>query len=124
VTSFLSVNGIPLRDEYDPARPNDYATIRRQREEARKEAEREAERQEAMRRAEAAAVALEAARPDEARDLPPGAAMDVASGDDDTAALPMAVSSGEDAYLRRGRSSVCINCMLDLNGAKTDSDLV
>ena len=103
VTSFLSVNGAPLRDEYDPGRPNDYAAIRRQREEARKEAEREAERQEAMRRAEAAAIALEAARPDEARDLAPGGAQDMASSDAGAAASPMAAASGEEAYLCRGR---------------------
>lgn len=31
--SFLSANGAPLQNEYDPARPNDYAAIRRKREE-------------------------------------------------------------------------------------------
>lgn len=108
--SFLSQNGAPLTDEYDPARPNDYAAIRRKREAARKEVEREAERQEAMRRAE---QALQAARPDEARDSNDaqvsgmGDMRDVSDGAGPGsglgAAAPLAAASGEEAYQRRAR---------------------
>ena len=46
--------GAGVRDEYDPARPNDYEEICREREAQRVVAEAEAERQERL-RAEAAA---------------------------------------------------------------------
>lgn len=39
----------PRRDEYDPAKPNDYEEVRRQRDQQRREAEAEAARQEALR---------------------------------------------------------------------------
>ena len=38
-----------LRDEYDPAKPNDYEEIRRQREQQRISAEQAAQQQEALR---------------------------------------------------------------------------
>lgn len=46
--NFFSLNG-PIREEYDPARPNDYEDIRRARERQRIDAEREAESQEELR---------------------------------------------------------------------------
>lgn len=82
---------------------------------ARKEAEREAERQEAMRRAE---LALQAARPDEARDDGPlpmdhsgrdgsgggsGLGSSPAGGNLGLSGAPTAAASGEEAFLRRGR---------------------
>lgn len=41
--------GQNLKDEYDPARPNDYEQVRKERERLRREAEAEAERQERLR---------------------------------------------------------------------------
>lgn len=49
--SFFSLD---IRNEYDPARPNDYEEIRRDRERQRVEADREAERQEELRAQKAA----------------------------------------------------------------------
>lgn len=46
------MNGEPLKDEYDPSRPNDYEEISKERERRRKEAEEEAERQARLREAE------------------------------------------------------------------------
>lgn len=49
--SFFSLD---IQNEYDPARPNDYEEIRRDRERQRVDAEREAERQEELRAQKAA----------------------------------------------------------------------
>jgi len=50
--TFFSVNGEPIKDEYDPSRPNDYEAVREERERKRKEAEEEAERQAKLREIE------------------------------------------------------------------------
>lgn len=51
--SFLkAVNGEPLRDEYDPSKPNDFEDIMREREKRKKAAEEEAERAARLREAE------------------------------------------------------------------------
>ena len=56
------------REEYDPAKPNDYEAVCRAREQQRREAEAEAARQERLRaEAEAARLAAEAARAEEDR---------------------------------------------------------
>lgn len=63
--TFFSVNGEPIKDEYDPSRPNDYEAVREERERKRKEAEEEAERQAKLRE-------IEQVRGMSARVLPPG----------------------------------------------------
>ncbi|KAK9840158.1 hypothetical protein WJX74_004307 [Apatococcus lobatus] len=83
-------------EEYDPAHPNDYEEICRQREAKRKEVEIEAARQEALRRAE-----LQLQQESDA-----GAQL--AAQDDP--AIPAARDvdlnvSGEEAFLRRGRAN-------------------
>jgi hypothetical protein len=50
--SFFSVDGEPIKDEYDPSKPNDYEAIREQREKKRRDAEEEAERQAKLREIE------------------------------------------------------------------------
>ena len=45
---------LDIQNEYDPARPNDYEEIRRDRERQRVDAEKEAERQEELREQKAA----------------------------------------------------------------------
>lgn len=50
--SFFTVNGQPLKDEYDPSKPNDYEDIIKDRERKRKEAEEEAQRLASMREIE------------------------------------------------------------------------
>lgn len=51
--SFLkAMNGEPLKDEYDPSKPNDYEELMRQREQRKKAAEEEAERAARLREAE------------------------------------------------------------------------
>jgi hypothetical protein len=54
--------GSNVKDEYDPARPNDYEEICREREQQRRDADAEAERQEQL-RAEATAREVRAAPP-------------------------------------------------------------
>lgn len=51
--SFLkALNGDPLKDEYDPSKPNDYEDIMKEREKRKKAAEEEAERAARLREAE------------------------------------------------------------------------
>jgi hypothetical protein len=51
--SFLkALNGEPLKDEYDPSKPNDYEDIMKEREKRKKAAEEEAERAARLREAE------------------------------------------------------------------------
>lgn len=99
--SFFSVS---VRDEYDPARPNDYEEIRRTRERQRVDAEREAERQEELREQKAAqeaaaraVLAMQQKPPD-----PPAAAAALipmqSAGQDRDAALAL---SGDEAFARR-----------------------
>jgi splicing factor 45 len=49
---FTSVNGAPLKDEYDPSKPNDYEEIVKERERKKQQAEEEAERLARMREIE------------------------------------------------------------------------
>uniref|UniRef100_A0A061R517 Splicing factor 45 n=1 Tax=Tetraselmis sp. GSL018 TaxID=582737 RepID=A0A061R517_9CHLO len=82
-----TLSGINPKDEYDPARPNDYEEVRRERERLRQEAEAEADRQAKLKEAEerqAEEQRLAATRPPEQRE----------------SALKI---SGEEAFLRRGR---------------------
>lgn len=51
-------NGEPLREEYDPSRPNDFEEIMKQREKRKREAEEEAERAARLREAEQVCVAV------------------------------------------------------------------
>lgn len=92
--SFLkAVNGEPLKDEYDPSKPNDYEEIMREREKRKQAAEEEAERaarlreaeQEIERRkreqAEAAAFIAAASKPPPGMEAP--AAVTTAEDDDE-----------------------------------------
>lgn len=54
-----SLPNVIAREEYDPAKPNDYDAVRRAREQQRREAELEAERQERLRAEREAAAARE-----------------------------------------------------------------
>lgn len=100
--SFFSLD---IRNEYDPARPNDYEEIRRDRERQRVEADREAERQEELRAQKAAqeaaakaVLAMQQKPPD-----PPGASRSAPPpGQDREAALAL---SGEEAFARRAMLS-------------------
>ncbi|KAL3161408.1 hypothetical protein ABBQ32_010298 [Trebouxia sp. C0010 RCD-2024] len=101
--SFFSLD---IQNEYDPARPNDYEEIRRDRERQRVDAEREAERQEELRAQKAAqeaaakaVLAMQQKPPD-----PPGmtSASAPAPGQDREAALAL---SGEEAFARRAMLS-------------------
>lgn len=56
--SFFTVNGQPLKDEYDPSKPNDYEDIIKDREKKRKEADEEAERLARMREIEQVCLLL------------------------------------------------------------------
>lgn len=61
--SFLkAVNGEPLKDEYDPSKPNDYEEIMRGRERDKREAEEQAERAARLREAEQVCGCLDARR--------------------------------------------------------------
>jgi len=61
--SFLkAVNGEPLKDEYDPSKPNDYEEIMREREKRKQAAEEEAERAARLREAEQVCVSKYALR--------------------------------------------------------------
>eukprot|EP00775_Hariotina_reticulata_P000370 gene370-605_t len=49
---FTSVHGAPLKDEYDPSKPNDYEEIVKEREKKKQQAEEESERLARMREIE------------------------------------------------------------------------
>jgi len=101
-----------IQDEYDPARPNDYETVRKERERQRLEAEAEAERQERLREVREL-EALEARRDEEerrAREAAGGGftpSQHVQQGDAEAARRAALSLSGEEAFRRRaGLSAV------------------
>lgn len=58
--SFFTVDGQPLKHEYDPSKPNDYEDIVKDRERKKREADEEAERLAAMREVEQVCCVLSA----------------------------------------------------------------
>lgn len=89
--SFFAANGEPIKDEYDPSRPNDYEEVIRERERKRIEAELEVQRQAALKEME---LDQEQQRQAAAR-APP----------DDESRNQFLNVSGEEAYLRRAALS-------------------
>lgn len=112
--------GEDIKEEYDPAKPNDYDAVRRAREQQRREAELEAERQERLRAEREAAAAREREQEERMREMqelealemqreeetggaaqpPTSSAAQQQQGEEQRrAALQM---SGEEAWKRRG----------------------
>ncbi|KAL4444662.1 hypothetical protein ABPG77_002479 [Micractinium sp. CCAP 211/92] len=108
--------GEDIKEEYDPAKPNDYDAVRRAREQQRREAELEAERQERLRAEREAAEAREREQAERMREMAELEALELQREEEmGGAAQPPAQQqqgeeqrraalqvSGEDAWKRRG----------------------
>ena len=97
--------GVFAKSEYDPARPNDYEEVRRERELRRAEAEAEADRQAKLREEEEQRAEAEAAIA-AAREAAKAAAAAVAAAREKSESRDSALGiSGDEAFLRRGMMS-------------------